>query len=152
FQRHFPPLTNRSMFRREPLSMDPPLTSRIEFPFANDEAALRSDLTVHIPSTSGVATTRKPIASIPKPHGEVSRLSRGGYNLEEALGWSKVEYTKVQKGIREIAKDHLDLTSILSEQDSFSGLRTQAKERFPVLEEYQNDWATEDFLFIMLKN
>ncbi|KLO05304.1 hypothetical protein SCHPADRAFT_814468, partial [Schizopora paradoxa] len=91
---------------------------------------------------------------IPKPNGEVSRISRGGYNLEVALGWSKNDYSRVQKGIREIAKNHLDMTAILSEQDrsKLKHVCHLAKQQFPELNVYINDWATEDFLSIMLKN
>ena len=32
---------------------------------------------------------------IPKPRGEVGRLSRGGYNLQSALGWTDSLYSKV---------------------------------------------------------
>lgn len=34
--------------------------------------------------------------SITKPHGEVTRITRGGYNLQEELGWEPGLYTAVQ--------------------------------------------------------
>lgn len=33
---------------------------------------------------------------IPKPHGEAGRPGRGGYNLQEALGWPNVDYSKLK--------------------------------------------------------
>jgi hypothetical protein len=36
------------------------------------------------------------LAKIPKPRGEVSRISRGGYNLQEALGWPAAEYEETR--------------------------------------------------------
>ncbi|KLO04504.1 hypothetical protein SCHPADRAFT_1003275 [Schizopora paradoxa] len=142
--RHFPPLTNRSVFHKEPLSTGIVLASRTEFPLI--EASAASGFPSVLPS--------KLRAEIPKPPGEVSRISRGGYNLEEKLGWSKSEYGKVQKGIRELAKAHLNMTAILSEQDENS-LKTVfqlAKLQHPILNDYIGDWALEDFLSIMLKN
>lgn len=94
FQRHFPPLTNRSMFRKEPLSTVSPLTSRTEFPLT--DSTLEQPVNTSVPVRHSVGGTNTLKTYIPKPHGEVSRLSRGGYNLEEALGWSKAEYNSVQ--------------------------------------------------------
>jgi len=34
-----------------------------------------------------------------KPRGEVSHLNRGGYNLQEKLGWSLSEYKEVHVGV-----------------------------------------------------
>lgn len=79
------------MFRREPLSTDLLLTSRVEFPFTDEESVLPDS---SVRNAAGVVSARK--SYIAKPHGEVSRISRGGYNLEEALGWSKADYTAVQ--------------------------------------------------------
>ncbi|KLO03917.1 hypothetical protein SCHPADRAFT_795801, partial [Schizopora paradoxa] len=150
-QRHFPPLTSRSMFRKEALRIGSPLTWRTIFPFA--------DGVVLCPERTSSSTPVITKATIPKPHGEVSRLSRGGYNLEEALGWSKNEYATIQKEIREIAKDYLDMTAIFSEQEKTKltmvyekARRPRSTERFPILRDYENNWVVEDFLSIMLKN
>ena len=42
----------------------------------------------------GSSTTAKILIS--KPHGEVSRISRGGYNLQEKLGWSATDYEEIR--------------------------------------------------------
>lgn len=33
---------------------------------------------------------------IPKPEGESGRLNRGGYNLQDALGWNSRQFKKVK--------------------------------------------------------
>lgn len=33
-----------------------------------------------------------------KPRGEVSRINRGGYNLQEKLGWPATEYEEIRVG------------------------------------------------------
>jgi hypothetical protein len=33
---------------------------------------------------------------IPKPQGEAGRPGRGGYNLQETLGWSDIDYKKLK--------------------------------------------------------
>lgn len=87
FQCHFPPLSNRSIFRGEALLTGIPLATRTAFSFEEEPAPQRS-----LPS-AGDRSSRK---LIPKPPGEVSRLSRGGYNLGETLGWSKEDYGAVR--------------------------------------------------------
>ena len=37
-------------------------------------------------------------ALIPKPNGEAGRPGRGGYNLEDALGWHAKEYSRFKVG------------------------------------------------------
>ena len=47
----------------------------------------------------GIRSLADPVSDddieIPKPRGEVGRLSRGGYNLQSALGWTDNLYTEV---------------------------------------------------------
>ena len=45
-------------------------------------------------SDSGSATSEEPL--IPKPDGEAGRPGRGGYNLEEALGWEHKKYRRIK--------------------------------------------------------
>ena len=42
---------------------------------------------------------------IPKPRGEVTRLSRNGYSLRQALGWDAEYYHKVQVSMYNTCKD-----------------------------------------------
>lgn len=37
-----------------------------------------------------------PLPLIPKPQGEAGRPGRGGYNLQQVLGWHKMEYERVK--------------------------------------------------------
>lgn len=86
-QRHYPPLTNRCAFKPELLMPRPLLTSRRIFPLSEDLAGL-----AQASSTSRTVSQNL----ITKPPGEVGRLSRNGYNLEETLNWGKDLYTSVQ--------------------------------------------------------
>ncbi len=47
---------------------------------------------------------------IPKPNGEVTRLSRGGYSLQAALRWDKAFYYEVQVSIRQVNRSWNSLT------------------------------------------
>ena len=83
--RHYCPLTFTTVFLREELLLCPPLTfTRVfirEIP--------RSSAPSVTPSSS---RPRK----IPKPPGEVTRLNRGGYNLQDKLTVSQACYKAIQ--------------------------------------------------------
>jgi hypothetical protein len=115
-QRYFPPPIARVLFRREALPHIVPLTMRRRFGFDNT-------------STGEVQGARTP-----KPPGEVSRLSRGGYSLQAALGWDNREYQafkvstfrstslpagpdKLQNLVSDLANEHLRPDVTLAQQD-----------------------------------
>lgn len=60
------------------------------------------------PPTNDRFTTPPPEELIPKPDGEVTRISRGGYNLEAAMKWNDhALYTKVQvSAFRRISRNY----------------------------------------------
>lgn len=64
------------------------LTSQRVFPLTEDLAGI-----ARASSFTGTAVAK---ILIVKPPGEVGRLSRNGYNLEEILNWGKELYTSVQ--------------------------------------------------------
>ncbi|KLO05668.1 hypothetical protein SCHPADRAFT_946722 [Schizopora paradoxa] len=135
-QRHFAPLTSRSIFRAEIKTKGPLHSSRIVYPLTEN---LKPEL---------------PKSLTPKPPGEVGRISRNGYNLKEVLGWSKDEYTCVQKSMRTLAQKHLDTSQLLSKQKSKSvkDVYKLAKEMHPILATFEKDWVIDDFLGMILKN
>ncbi len=93
-QRCFRPSYRRLCFGPErPLSPPPPRRLRTQY----KEVEVETEPVVvaaEVP-VAGPSCTRKP-RSIPKPPGEVTRLSRGGYNLREAVDWSKEQFEDIQ--------------------------------------------------------
>ncbi|KAH7902874.1 hypothetical protein BJ138DRAFT_1120993 [Hygrophoropsis aurantiaca] len=91
---------------------------------------------------------------VPKPKGEVTRISRDGYNLLTALGWTSDQYTEIQSYLQKLAGKHLDLQSTFKKQNQLKLARFQdeAKKRYPILANYEDDWAASDFLRVYLKN
>lgn len=66
--------------------------SQLELPLSSAvELTGESDLS-SIPTEAESADEGEEL--IPKPQGEAGRPGRGGYNLQEALGWSDVDYKK----------------------------------------------------------
>jgi len=63
-----------------------------------------------IPSSDALGVPKSmPYRKIPKPPGELTRLSRGGYSLERALGWDQERYRKVQVSLLLAHTTHLNL-------------------------------------------
>ncbi|KIM61351.1 hypothetical protein SCLCIDRAFT_1181808 [Scleroderma citrinum Foug A] len=54
---------------------------------------------------------------IPKPSGEVGRPGRGGYNLEEQMGWGEAGFKRFQRFVRKAVVKHLDQSKCRSLQD-----------------------------------
>ncbi|KAJ3833978.1 hypothetical protein F5878DRAFT_645504 [Lentinula raphanica] len=90
---------------------------------------------------------------IPKPAGEVGRPNRGGYNLCDALGWSKDEYRIVQKFINKAVEDHLVGDQPMKQQSlmSLKKVRDMAVKKFPNLKVYTDLWVVDDFIRSHLK-
>lgn len=88
-QRHFSPLTTQTTFKQEHLSTPPPLAYHIVYPAGT-----------HTPNTSAdpfACSKPKPKALLKKkPDGEVTRLNRGGYNLQAELKWTDDLYQACQ--------------------------------------------------------
>jgi hypothetical protein len=82
---------------------DPPLTLRTVFPpEINPSSAYLALRRVwsHTPSNPIVLMTpgqQNPLyGTIPKPHGMVTEVSKGGYSLIQVLGWNRAQYKEIQ--------------------------------------------------------
>ncbi|KAG2103652.1 hypothetical protein BD769DRAFT_1367248, partial [Suillus cothurnatus] len=89
-----------------------------------------------------------------KPRGEVSHLNRGGYNLQEKLGWSLSEYEEVRSFVIHLAHEHLNVRRSWKRQlvPKLLLVFSEAKSHYPVLKAYKDDWVVSDFLHVYLKN
>ena len=90
FHRHFSPLVCQSVFPPERSATPPPLTQHKIF--------AREDSNLPAAAPPGPQEFRGPRVKvlIPKPHGEVSRINRGGYNLQDKLGWPAADYEEIR--------------------------------------------------------
>ena len=90
FHRHFSPLVCQSVFPPERSTTLPPLTQHKIF--AHEDSNLPAA------APPGPREFRGPQVKvlIPKPHGEVSRINRGGYNLQDKLGWPAADYEEIR--------------------------------------------------------
>ncbi|KAG6373935.1 hypothetical protein JVT61DRAFT_6097 [Boletus reticuloceps] len=117
------------------------------------------------------------IGRIPKPNGEAGRPGRGGYNLEEKLGWGEDGFKELknlhneQKFVNKAIRCHLDVTKCRSLQDrqaldsvkykvsqttycqwrNHTYWSLQALERFPDLIDFENCWPVFDLIQLRLK-
>ena len=90
FHQHFSPLVCQSVFPPEWSATPPPLTQHKIFTCEDSNllaAAPPGPREFHGPWVKVL---------IPKPHGEVSRINRGGYNLQDKLGWPAADYEEIQ--------------------------------------------------------
>jgi len=93
-QRYFPPLVVRTAFRAERLLTPPPMVSNTLFP--HEEYGIIPHIKNYAQGSDG--HNRDSCAPIPKPNGKVTRLSRQGYNLSDALGWKSDMFNEIQVG------------------------------------------------------
>ncbi|KIJ05246.1 hypothetical protein PAXINDRAFT_159113, partial [Paxillus involutus ATCC 200175] len=57
------------------------------------------------------------VGKIPKPNGEAGRPGRGGYNLEEQLGWGEDNFKTLKRFVNKAIKKHLDVKKCRAVQD-----------------------------------
>ncbi|KAG0692289.1 hypothetical protein DFH29DRAFT_817803, partial [Suillus ampliporus] len=148
--RHFKPLTIHCKFPTECSYTPPPLTQHRVF--SRDTDSSSPDAAEQI---LPVAQLPDPLPSkIPKPRGEVSCISRGGYNLQEALGWPASEYEETHAFVLQLAHEYLKINKSwkLQAQPRLAIVYTEAQKRYPILEHYDGNWAVGDMLRIFLKN
>jgi hypothetical protein len=65
----------------------------------HDNLSDLSDLSELEPSSdseTSVSSVNSREGMIPKPEGESGRLNRGGYNLQDTLGWNSRQFKKVK--------------------------------------------------------
>ncbi|KAI6098061.1 hypothetical protein EDD16DRAFT_1713468 [Pisolithus croceorrhizus] len=103
------------------------------------------------PSDSSLTSidSEDPKANIPKPAGEVGRLGRGGYNLEEHLKWLYEEMHELKRVVHAAVKKYLDMTKSRTFQD-LEAVR-KARQCFPQLNDYENFWPVLDLIHLRLK-
>jgi hypothetical protein len=98
---HLPLITSCVVFTSQALSSTPPITPCTDF---NMGDLTKSGCGQETEETSGDSILSSlssdededEISPIPKPVGQVGRPCSGGYNLREVLGWTKVEFDKIQ--------------------------------------------------------
>ncbi|KAF8194932.1 hypothetical protein BJ912DRAFT_923832 [Pholiota molesta] len=90
---------------------------------------------------------------ISKPDGEVTRITRGGYNLQDILGWDKKKYRKIWAYVKNLSEEHLDCSRSFTSQalKSVQRVKNLASEKFPDLLEYKDVWPVVDMLRLQLK-
>ncbi|KIJ09591.1 hypothetical protein PAXINDRAFT_87261 [Paxillus involutus ATCC 200175] len=144
FHRYFSPLTGQSVFPPERAISPPPLTQHKVFP---RDVTLAVEALNSQPVTSVAAATQRR-ALICKPRGEVSRINRGGYNLQDKLSWPVAEYEKIQ------VSAHLTVRKswVKQSKEQLQIVFEKSKARYPLLQEYEGGWVVSDFLRVYLKN
>ncbi|THV00406.1 hypothetical protein K435DRAFT_794156 [Dendrothele bispora CBS 962.96] len=110
--------------------------------------------TVRFEPSSGTSKTA-PVSSIPKPNGENGRPGRGGYSLRTVLGWDAKEYKNAQEFVKDLVETMLPknaYTPFTSQSlEVLDPLREKMVEKFPQLRQYEDNWATDDFIRTVLK-
>ncbi|KAG1853459.1 hypothetical protein DFJ58DRAFT_660860 [Suillus subalutaceus] len=148
YNRHFVPLTMHCEFPPE-RALDPPVLTQ--------HKVFSREVNLIPPTMLGLPTplTSSAPPKILKPRGEVSCVNRGGYNLQEKLGWSLSEYEEVRSFVIHLAHEHLNFFQrriLITPCLELLYLLHQAKSRYPVLKAYKDDWVVSDFLQVYLKN
>ncbi|KAG1848399.1 hypothetical protein C8R48DRAFT_663497 [Suillus tomentosus] len=145
---HFSPLTMHCNFPPE-RAMSPPLLTqhKVFQKEVNLIAVTQLDL---LPGPLIPSLPPK----ISKPPGEVSRLKQGGYNLQETLGWSPLEYEEVRSFVIHLACEHLSVKKTWKSQlpENLKLVFQKAKQCYPILHDYDGDWVASDVLRVFLKN
>ncbi|THV01482.1 hypothetical protein K435DRAFT_617871, partial [Dendrothele bispora CBS 962.96] len=90
---------------------------------------------------------------VPKPHGENGRPGRGGYALKDVLGWDKDEYKKVQVRFytQGCAYWNSERTNFRISSKILLKRNLSLETKFPKLRNYQDNWATDEFIKSALK-
>ncbi|KAI9455841.1 WD40-repeat-containing domain protein [Boletus coccyginus] len=142
-----PPVMERSIFPPERGVTPAPLTQHKVFPREDVERLAEPQNPDPVPLSSGKVL-------ILKPRGEVSRINRGGYNLQDKLGWPSAEYEEIRSFVVHLAREHLVIRKPWSKQqrEQLEVVFAKGKERYPQLSQYDGDWVVADFLRMYLKN
>ncbi|KAL0059702.1 hypothetical protein AAF712_013535 [Marasmius tenuissimus] len=96
---------------------------------------------------------RDSLPKIPKPEGEAGRPKRGGYNLEEKLGWDSKVLSQVKSFVKDQVLSKLNCSAPFTSQppDKLEEIRASAIDKFPMLMRYEDCWAVDDFIRCHLK-
>ncbi|KAF9233152.1 hypothetical protein BU15DRAFT_54299 [Melanogaster broomeanus] len=117
------------------------------------DVTLGVEVQISQPVTFTAAVTQRKVL-IRKPRGEVSRINRGGYNLQDKLGWPAVEYDEIRAFVIHLAREYLNVRKPWGKQskEQLQIIFEKSKARYPSLQEYEGDWVVSDFLRVYLKN
>ncbi|KAL0575487.1 hypothetical protein V5O48_006491 [Marasmius crinis-equi] len=93
------------------------------------------------------------LPKIAKPEGEAGRPKRGGYNLEEKLGWDDKLLSQVKSFVKGQVLASLTCSLPFTSQpaDKLEEIRSAAIERFPLLRRYEDCWVVDDLVRCNLK-
>lgn len=92
-QRHFSPLTVHTTFKKERLSTPSSIAYHNIYSVGSHTSSNHAANPFAV-GTTAVSTSVK--ALLKKPDGEVTRLARGGYNLQAELKWREEFYQECQ--------------------------------------------------------
>ncbi|THU96431.1 hypothetical protein K435DRAFT_797322 [Dendrothele bispora CBS 962.96] len=114
-------------------------------------------ITIEYPRVLGTAgpVKNRAAGSIPKPDGENGRPGRGGYALKDVLGWDQTDYKKAQDFVKELVATILGGDTHIPFQSQppqkLEVVRDKMLKQFPQLADYEDNWATDDFIRAALK-
>ncbi|KAL0057659.1 hypothetical protein AAF712_015687 [Marasmius tenuissimus] len=93
------------------------------------------------------------LPKIRKPEGEAGRPKRGGYNLEEKLGWDTRFLSQVKSFVKNEVISKLTCSVPFTSQpsDQLDEIRSLAINQFPLLERYEDCWVVDDLIRCNLK-
>ncbi|KAG1811325.1 hypothetical protein EV424DRAFT_1327709, partial [Suillus variegatus] len=91
-------------------------------------------------------------SKIPKPRGEVSRLSWGRYNLQETLGWPASEYEETRAFVSQLAHEYLKVHKSWRLQAQPQLVIVYAEVGSGLTDGYEGSWVVGDMHHIFLKN
>ncbi|KAI6163466.1 hypothetical protein EDD17DRAFT_1756048 [Pisolithus thermaeus] len=108
------------------------------------------------PSESSLSSLESELGGsdkIPKPSGEAGRPGRGGYNLEDQLGWGEDSFKNLKQFVNKAIKKHLDTTKCRSQQDrqALDTMCNLVTAKFPDMDSFENCWPILDLIQMCLK-
>ncbi|KAI6111069.1 hypothetical protein F5141DRAFT_1063452 [Pisolithus sp. B1] len=146
--------TSRAQTPREqtPAPMPKGKSVTIELPSSDSEHSEGSPA----PSESSLSSLESKLGGsdkIPKPSGEVGRPGRGGYNLEDQLGWGEDGFKNLKRFVNKAIKKHLDTTKCRSQQDrqALDTVCNLVTAEFPDMDSFENCWPVLDLIQMRLK-
>ncbi|KIK18254.1 hypothetical protein PISMIDRAFT_109823 [Pisolithus microcarpus 441] len=88
------------------------------------------------------------------PCGALSKPNHRGYTLCQVLNWNDKTYKSVQEGLHEVCEEYFDFGLTFPNQApaAVAMFLNAAQTRFPILNEYQDQWPAQDFATMYLKN
>ncbi|KAI6013657.1 hypothetical protein PISMIDRAFT_19400 [Pisolithus microcarpus 441] len=124
----------------------------IELPSSDSERSEGSPT----PSESSLSSLESKLGAsdkIPKPSGEAGRPGRGGYNLEDQLGWGEDGFKSLKRFVNKAIKKQLDTTKCRSQQDrqALDTVCNLVTAEFPDMDSFENCWPVLNLIQMRLK-